>query len=158
MFGTHGKHGGPFLHGIFLNEHGLTRRFTETNMLRSLRSDTIRTIFFLYESHESHECLCTELTENTEGFVLHGKFFERTRTDTEVSRKLICNVHCVRILSEQYFFCTNLTNLTNVLYGTHETPFERTRTDTEVHGRLAASFIVFGYYPNNIFPVRISRI
>gem|GEM_PF-3799250 len=53
---------------LFFDEHGRTRRYTETNMQRSLRSDTIRTIFFLYESHESDECLCTELTENTEDF------------------------------------------------------------------------------------------
>ena len=68
------KHGNTrklFLHGFLFNEHGLSRRLTETNMQRSLRSDTIRTIFFLYESHESDECLCTELTELTEGFFLY---------------------------------------------------------------------------------------
>ena len=77
---------GSFYTEIFLNEHGLTRRFTETNMQRSLRSDTIRTIFFLYESHESHECLCTELTEITESSFYTENFLNEhglTRKNTE---------------------------------------------------------------------------
>ncbi len=136
-----------FVHGWLLcTEHFF---YTDTFFTNTDVHGGTRKLFF-----------CTNHTNLTNVFL-------RTRIDTEVSRKVSGFVHCVRILSEQYFSCTNLTNLTNVMYGTYGTHgrlflhgkfFERTRTYTEVHGNQYATFVAFGYYPNNIFPVRISRI
>ena len=116
---------GGLIHGILLfctNLTNLTNTYfrtqKDTEVSRKV-SGFVRCVRILSEQWFS----CTNLTNLTNVMYgthwTDGRLFERTRKNTEVSRKVSGFVHCVRILSEQYFSCTNLTNLTNVMYGTH---------------------------------------